>query len=171
MGGHKFDLLQHPDLLLVFPVPTDTWDEAVPQSRGEQKQYNTLGEILRQKSANPYYRKDDFDRPSIIEAEVLRDKVLPMAYSRPVEGRVKTIVISEAEQMAWGIGNLLLKTLEEPPENCLLVLTTAVPQRLLPTILSRCQRLRFSPLAPEWMQPRLQALHDVLPDKAPGDLL
>ncbi len=163
---HKFDLLQHPDLLLVFPVPTDTWDEAVPQSRGDQKQYNTLGEILRQKAANPYYRKDDFDRPSNIEAEVLRDKVLPMAYSRPVEGRIKTIIISDAEQMARGIGNVLLKTLEEPPANCLLVLTTTVPQRLLPTILSRCQRLRFSPLAPEWMQPRLQALHDVLPDKA-----
>jgi DNA polymerase-3 subunit delta' len=45
------------------------------------------------------------------------------------------------------------------------VLTTSVPKRLLPTILSRCQQLRFAPLEPEWMQPRLQALYEETPAK------
>jgi DNA polymerase-3 subunit delta' len=62
--------------------------------------------------------------------------------------------------MAHGMGNLLLKTLEEPPEDCLLVLATSEPQRLLPTILSRCQRIRFGPLSSDWMEPRLQQLYD-----------
>lgn len=159
---HKFDLLQHPDLLLVFPVPAGTWDEPIPERRGDEPKFNTLGRILRSKAANPYHRPQDFDRPGNIEADVLRDRVLPLVYSRPVEARVKTVVISDAEQMAAKIGNVLLKTLEEPPENCLLVLTTSVPERLLPTILSRCQRLRFVPLAPEWMEPRLLALAPTL---------
>ena len=64
------------------------------------------------------------------------------------------------------MGNVLLKTLEEPPANCLLVLTTSTPQRLLSTILSRCQRLRFAPLATAWMEPRLQHFHGVDPLQA-----
>ena len=157
--------MQHPDLLLVFPVPKDTWDEKVPEgSRSGEPARNTIGRILHEKARNPYYR-EDFDEHVNIEADVLREKVIPAVYSRPVEGRFKTVIISDCEFMAPGIANLLLKTLEEPPANCLLVLATSVAQRLLPTVLSRCQRLRFTPLAPEWMQPRLQALLEESPAK------
>ena len=142
----KFDALQHPDLLMAFPVPTRTWDDSPA----------TITGILRDKAKNPYHKPSDFDRPSGIEADVLRDRVLPAVYSRPVEGRVKVIVVAEAELISRDMGNVLLKTLEEPPANCLLVLTSSTPQRLLPTILSRCQRLRFTPLAPAWMEGRLQ---------------
>jgi hypothetical protein len=48
----------------------------------------------------------------------------------------------------------------------LLLLTTSTPQRLLPTVLSRCQRFRFSPLAPDWMEPRLVALFGATPQQA-----
>lgn len=152
----KFDHLQHPDLTLVFPVPTQTWD----------KEPGEVVKILARKAADPYYRHEEFERPTGIQAEVLRDVVMPAVYSRPVEGRVRTVVVADADQMAPNVGNLLLKTLEEPPPSCLLVLTTSVPERLLPTILSRCQRLRFAPLATEWMEPRLQLLHEATPTKA-----
>lgn len=150
----KFDALQHPDLVLVFPVPRDTW----PDGR-------TVPAILAAKAKNPFH-KPDFDRPSGVQAETLRDVVVAAVQRRPVEGRVRTIVISDADDMAHNVGNLLLKTLEEPPANTLLVLTTSVPQKLLPTILSRCQRLRFGPLAPAWMEARLQALHGATPAHA-----
>jgi len=152
----KFDLLQHPDLLFVFPVPVDTWDE--PMVNKESGRSDTLGRILQEKARNPYFRADDFERPASIQAEVLRDKVLSAAYNRPVEARVKTIVLSEIDSITRDSANILLKTLEEPPANCLLVLTTAVPQRILPTILSRSQRVHFVPLDPQWMEPRLAAL-------------
>ena len=163
---HKFDLLQHPDLLLVFPVPRDTWDERLKdRPSGGDGGLTTINRILREKARNPYYR-EDFEEHVNIEADVLRDKVLPAVYRRPVEGRVKTVILSDCDVMVAKIANLLLKTLEEPPADCLLVLTTSVPQRLLSTVRSRCQRLRFAPLAPEWMQPRLQALLEESPAKA-----
>lgn len=152
----KFNSLQHPDLLMVYPVPTGTWDDSP----------GTIAEIGRAKAANPYHKPSDFDRPSGIEADVLRDRVLPAVYNRPVEGRMKVIVLAEAEQISRDMGNVLLKTLEEPPANCLVVLTTSTPQRLLPTILSRCQRLRFAPLATAWMEPRLQHFFGVDPLQA-----
>jgi len=161
----KFDRLQHPDLLLVFPTPRDTWDESVPKSKTDEIKLTTLGQILQAKAADPYH-KPDFDRPTNIQAEVLRDHVLPKVQQRPVEGRFKVIVLSDADQMAHDIGNVLLKTLEEPPADCVLVLTTTVPQRLLPTIVSRCQRMQFAPLAPDWMEPRLQSLHGAAPAQA-----
>jgi DNA polymerase-3 subunit delta' len=154
----KFDALQHPDLLLVFPVPTGTWDERLSTGRTDDKRTDTLGRILQAKAQNPYYKPDDFERPAVIEAEVLREKVLAAAQTRPVEARTKVIVIADADQATRDMANILLKTLEEPAPNCLIVLTTAVPQRLLPTIVSRCQRLRFAPLDPAWMQARLEAL-------------
>jgi len=56
-------------------------------------------------------------------------------------GACKVAVITEADRMNDQAANAFLKTLEEPPQNTLLLLLTANPQRLLPTILSRCVRL------------------------------
>jgi DNA polymerase-3 subunit delta' len=162
----KFDALQHPDLLLVFPVPTGTWDEAMSIDRKDDSRSDTLGQALQQKAKIPYFKPDDFERPAVIEAAVVRDKVLPAVYSRPVEARVKTVVLSDFDRITRDTDNVLLKTLEEPPANCLIVLTTALPQRLLPTILSRCQRLRFAPLDPAWMESRLAALTGAPPKEA-----
>jgi DNA polymerase III subunit delta' len=59
-------------------------------------------------------------------------------------GACKVAVITEADRMNEQAANAFLKTLEEPPQNTLLMLLTANPQRLLPTILSRCVRLPLS---------------------------
>jgi DNA polymerase-3 subunit delta' len=55
-------------------------------------------------------------------------------------------VLTEAERMTAEAGNALLKTLEEPPDNSLLILLSSHPSSLFPTIISRCQTIRFSPL-------------------------
>jgi DNA polymerase III subunit delta' len=66
---------------------------------------------------------------------------------RPIMGRRKLYLIPNAEAMNDEAANTLLKTLEEPPENVTLVLMAPSPTRVLPTILSRCQVVRFT-LAP-----------------------
>ena len=67
---------------------------------------------------------------------------------RPSEGR-RVFIMPEADRMNAAAANALLKTLEEPSAGNILLLTTARPYALPMTILSRCQHLRFSPLAHE----------------------
>ena len=67
---------------------------------------------------------------------------------RPREGR-RIFILREADRMNAAAANALLKTLEEPSADNILLLTTARSHALPMTILSRCQHLRFSPLPPE----------------------
>lgn len=66
---------------------------------------------------------------------------------RPLPGSRKIAVIDDADLMNDAAANALLKTLEEPPEGALLFLIASNPDALLPTIRSRCQMIRFAPLA------------------------
>ena len=66
---------------------------------------------------------------------------------RPMAGGRRIAIIDDADLMNEESANALLKTLEEPPENSLLILLSENPDGLLPTIRSRCQVVRFSPLS------------------------
>lgn len=66
---------------------------------------------------------------------------------RPFEGAKKVLIVDGAETMNDASANALLKTLEEPPGDAVIVLVTPRPQGLLPTIRSRCQEVRFLPLS------------------------
>ena len=68
------------------------------------------------------------------------------AYKRPVMGHAKVFIIDEAERLDLPGQNALLKTLEEPPPETTLIMVTDRPDRLLPTIHSRCQVLHMGPL-------------------------
>ena len=73
------------------------------------------------------------------------------AYRTSALGQGKVFIIDEAELIdKWG-QNALLKTLEEPPDRTYIFLITARPERLLPTVRSRCQHVRFGRLDPEAM--------------------
>ena len=61
----------------------------------------------------------------------------------------KVVIIDEAEKMNIEASNALLKTLEEPPENSMIILVSSNPSKLLPTILSRVKRVKFKPLKKE----------------------
>ena len=62
----------------------------------------------------------------------------------PIKGRYKVYIIDEVHMMSQGAFNALLKTLEEPPDHVIFILATTEPHKVLPTILSRCQRYDFS---------------------------
>ncbi len=64
---------------------------------------------------------------------------------QPFGAHGKVFIIADAERMLPSAANALLKTLEEPPEKTLIILLTVAKDRMLPTILSRCQEVRFCP--------------------------
>lgn len=64
-----------------------------------------------------------------------------------VMGGVKVVLLDPADALTPEAGNMLLKTLEEPPRNTHFILVTTLESAVLPTLVSRCQRLRFPPLS------------------------
>jgi len=81
-----------------------------------------------------------------IRIEQVRETIDHAAY-RPFEGRRRVIVIDDADMMVPAAQNALLKTLEEPPSSSVFLLVTSRPDTLLPTVRSRCPRLRFRALS------------------------
>lgn len=84
----------------------------------------------------------------------------------PLEGRWKVYIIRQMEQATAEAANCLLKTLEEPPSNVILMLTASEAEALLPTIVSRCQVLNLRPLATETVQRSLQERWEVDAERA-----
>jgi DNA polymerase-3 subunit delta' len=80
------------------------------------------------------------------------DDVIDEAMRSPVEGERKVIILREIERMNETSANRLLKTFEEPPGRTVFVLTTSMPDEVLPTIRSRCQRVDFEPVATEQLE-------------------
>ena len=76
----------------------------------------------------------------------------------PMMGKHKIYIIDEVHQLSSAASSALLKTLEEPPENVLFVLATTDPQKLLPTIISRCQRFDFTSLRKDQIRDHLMAV-------------
>lgn len=93
-----------------------------------------------------------------IKISVIRE-LQKVCVSQPYEKGYRVIVIDQAHYMSEEAANALLKTLEEPPERTILILVTDQPQRLLDTILSRCQLLRFGTLEPEQVSRALQKIY------------
>lgn len=82
---------------------------------------------------------------AFIKIDQIRDLQRNLAF-RPFEAPKKACIIDGVDRLNPAAGNALLKTLEEPPGNALLILVTDNPGGVLPTVLSRCQRLHFSAL-------------------------
>ena len=80
-----------------------------------------------------------------IKIDEIRD-VIDRANYRPFEGRRRAVIVDEADTMMPAAQNALLKTLEEPRPGSVFVLVSSMPDALLPTVRSRCSRLRFGRL-------------------------
>ena len=89
----------------------------------------------------------DPEESGSIKIDQVREAISASGY-RPFEGRRRVIIIDQAEAMVANGQDALLKTLEEPPAASVFILVTSLPDLLLPTVRSRCQRLRFGRLAP-----------------------
>jgi DNA polymerase-3 subunit delta' len=142
----------HPDLLWVEPTYSHQ-GQLVPASRAEAEGVN--------RRTAPQLRLEQVREVSRFLAR------------RPLEADRGLVVLEGVEAMAESAANALLKTLEEPGDG-LLVLITAFPEQLLSTIRSRCQAIPFARLSAEQVQRVLDALpppeavrHDADPPPAP----
>jgi DNA polymerase-3 subunit delta' len=84
----------------------------------------------------------------------------------PYEGKCKVFIIDEAEYLSTEAANSLLKILEEPPPRVVWLLLAAEEERLLPTIISRCQRLELKPVPSERVKEALVDSYNLDTDKA-----
>jgi DNA polymerase-3 subunit delta' len=100
------------------------------------------------------------DKKEIIIAQV-REEVIPKFSMRALEGRVKVLIVKEADLMNAEASNAFLKTLEEPTRHTLIILTAAVPGKLFRTITSRCHEVRFFPFGYARLVTHLENEYDV----------
>src|ERR1044071_7253341 len=80
----------------------------------------------------------------IVPIESVRNQVIARVGFPPHEGKLRVFIVEEATALAPPAANALLKPLEEPRSRTLFVLGSPAPDQLLPTIRSRCQRVRFA---------------------------
>ena len=135
--------LEHPGFRLILPVPTR------PRQIKEAKYTEILRERALQWMSDPYREIDyspELTTLPIIGIEQIRamkkEVLLKLA-----GGGTRVFILAQAEEMNPAASNSLLKLLEEPPAGTILILTTSIPGRLLKTITSRCQLIRFDPLS------------------------
>ncbi|MFC0410554.1 DNA polymerase III subunit delta' [Roseomonas elaeocarpi] len=109
--------------------------------------------------------------PEVAEGKVKRQisvdeaRAVPRFLSMtPAEGGWRVVVVDEAHALNTEAQNALLKTLEEPPARAVLLLATEAPDRLLPTVRSRCRRLDLVPLTDEAMDPLLARWWPEMPE-------
>lgn len=159
----------HPDVHVHFPHP---WSEE------EDRDEEDIGERIQRLGENPYAAVDFVRRPSLSDPtetsnkqvlyridQIRQDLIKPMSLARG-EGEYKVNILTDVERMRDEAANAFLKLLEEPPPQTVFFLTTSRPEQLLPTIASRCQRLRFDPLLPESIETALIEREDMDPDAA-----
>lgn len=84
----------------------------------------------------------EIDAASNNGVDEVRDLIDKVKYA-PIEGKYKIYIIDEVHMMTTGAFNALLKTLEEPPTHAIFILATTEPHKVIPTIVSRCQRFDF----------------------------
>ena len=99
----------------------------------------------------------ELDAASNNGVDEIRELIDKVKYGT-ILGRYKVYIIDEVHMLSTGAFNALLKTLEEPPEHVIFILATTEPHKILPTILSRCQRYDFTKLSDKDIKSRLQAV-------------
>lgn len=107
----------------------------------------------------------DGSHPDIVEidaasnngVEEVRNLIEKVKYA-PIKGKYKVYIIDEVHMMSAGAFNALLKTIEEPPAHVIFILATTEPHKVLPTIISRCQRYDFTKVPTKDIIARIQLI-------------
>ena len=132
----KMATLAHRDLHVLLPLPTST-------QRGDE---NRALANLRETGLEYVQQHLSLSHSSLnISRENIRLLQRDMSYA-PTEARKRIGIVFEADCMLPAGANSLLKILEEPPRHAIFLIVTSAPDRLLPTVVSRCQRLDLRPL-------------------------
>lgn len=135
----------------IFFVPNPTDKNKDEFKKVFFSEHSDIGKVV------PYKRTILVDAIRHLETE---------ANFRPYEATARFFIIDPADKMNAEASNALLKTLEEPPATSHIFLVTSRPLKLLPTILSRCQTLRFAPIEPAEIKKHLLSTKNFPPEDA-----
>lgn len=159
--------LEHPDLHWFFPLPRPTGTTTPDKLR--EKLAELRAEELAARRADPLHQPA-FDKPPGYFVATVHG-ILEQAALRPAWGRRKLFVLGDADltvpqESSPEAANALLKLLEEPPPDTVLILTSHRPGALLPTILSRVLPVRLRPLADAEVESFLREVGGADPTRA-----
>ena len=152
----KFLSFSHPDFIFIFPFPKESNKPDISID-GEIKVEKILQEyesFIENKIKTPW-KEFHFSKNIGIRIASIRMLENRIKLS-PNEGIYKVYIIENAETMGIQAANAFLKTLEEPPNDTIIILTTSKPNSLLPTILSRCQKVPFLPVPRKTIEKELE---------------
>ncbi len=147
--------LAHPNLKILFPLPKpkQSADEAAETYTASQERQ--IEEAVSAKAA-------DYYSPLAVTGgqEILIEHIRALRHEFSLtsfSGSWRIVIVSQADRLRVQAANAFLKLLEEPPSSVLFILTSSRESRLLPTIVSRCQALRFPPIPPSSIAEQLQS--------------
>ncbi|MCF7840317.1 MAG: hypothetical protein K9N22_06025 [Candidatus Marinimicrobia bacterium] len=163
---HQYKSLEHTALHLIFALPNKSKgsDEPDPYKGFNDDDMAIVQAAIAAKAKNPYQpiQLPGANNIRIASIRKLRQDV----YLSMNPGITKTVVILEAHKMNGESFNALLKILEEPPDRTVFILTTAYPDRIPTTILSRCQYYRIPPITTADLQGHLEDHFELPPPEA-----
>ncbi len=156
----------HPDVQLLFPFPNirSSKKQVIvfpfsDSSNGAKYSSETAVEIeryLEEKSEDPY-KIVHFEGKPNIPMDIIRD-LRRFLSLRPMWGGKRVVLVSDIEKMAPRGTEIFLKTIEEPPPDTVIILTSSSPQKLPATLLSRCRVLPFQTLDEERIREYLNSI-------------
>jgi DNA polymerase-3 subunit delta' len=148
----KIENLSHSDLIYLFPsINLEMSEEGEIKNSKAMKEYK---DFIGNRIHNPW-KKFYFSGNSEIRLDLIRMLQHRLTFSI-TEGKYRVVIIEEADKMRVDAANSFLKTLEEPPENTIMILTTSRPDNVLPTIKSRCQEIQFVSLSNKVIESELK---------------
>ena len=150
--------LQHPDLHFAFPV-VNRKGQSGDDSAVSLDYIAEWRDILLRRPDITYtdwvkFISDEGKNAQIYKAEA--SSIIRILSTKPYESDKRVMIIWLPEKINETASNKLLKIIEEPYPKTFFLLVSNDPDRVLGTILSRCQRLNIPPLDPCWMQPRIE---------------
>lgn len=159
----KFTSLLHPDLLYVFPIPN--FNIGTDGSIREEKMLQEYNQYLDHRRTKPW---EEFFFSGNVEIRIESIRLLQEKISTsPYEARYKVCIIEDFDRINLSAANAFLKTLEEPPLDSIIIITTIKPDFILPTIKSRCQKIQFQKLHHKIIA---EVLHEKGADQATANL-
>lgn len=163
--SNKSSWLHHPDVHLFMPIPTTVSMDEMRQRRTllAEDPYEIIDFSMRPSLEN---NEDTKNRKALYAVDYFRDDIKPAARLKPNEGERSVIILTDIEKMRKETANAFLKLLEEPSPDVMFILTSSHPDRLLPTIISRCQHLQFTSLSTGEIEQGLIQYDDLDPENA-----
>ncbi len=149
----KIQDLSHPHLEIIFPVEKILLEKPAESSSNKSRHEDALDRLKSlydEKRRNPYFTMS-MDK----SMGILKDQILMLqekAGFKPLQHKRRVFIISQADRLNDAAANKLLKILEEPPGFVLFILVSSRPEKLLPTVVSRCQPLKFSKIHSQEIQ-------------------